>query len=92
MLQSRTAALALAALLLVFAAWWAVGPALAEEPDPDPDPELQAGDVEDEEEQEEEEETRTIGEDMDHGTTVTLSERTTRSRRPAISMTIGRKT
>ena len=66
MLQSRTAALALAALLLVFAAGLAVGPALAEEPDPDPDPELQADDVEDEEEQEEEETTGAPGaEDMD---------------------------
>ena len=46
--HSRTAALALAALLLVFAIELPVGRALAEEPDPDP--ELQADDAEDEEE------------------------------------------
>ncbi len=50
MLHSRTAALALAALLLVFAIELPVGRALAEEPDPDP--ELQADDAEDEEEEE----------------------------------------
>ena len=49
-LHSRTAALALAALLLVFAIELPVGRALAEEPDPDP--ELQADDAEDEEEEE----------------------------------------
>ncbi len=44
----RTAALALAALLLVFAIRQPVGEALAEEPDPDP--ELQADDAAEDEE------------------------------------------
>ena len=50
MSHCRTAALALAALLLAFAIQLPVGEALAEEPDPDPDPELQADDAAEDEE------------------------------------------
>ncbi|HKX57875.1 MAG TPA: serine protease [Steroidobacteraceae bacterium] len=49
MLHRRTAAPALAALLLAFATAWSLRPAYAEEPIPAPDPELQPEEVDDDE-------------------------------------------